>query len=128
MYNHSAFKSLTYAKIPQLTDTRKKEILSFLGFLSSRRKTSLTVKPGKSAADFLKRRQSYESQEVEEGCSTSSGDGSEALGEVFEDVFEQNESILTPNSSTDSFRNKSLSNTGIVCCKLVRDNIRNCHI
>jgi hypothetical protein len=77
------------------------------------------VKPGRSAADFLKRRQSYESQEIEERCSTSSGDGSEALNEVFEEDFDENESVFSPNTSTDSFRNKSLSNTGIICCRFV---------
>lgn len=97
----------------QLTDKRKKEILSFLGFLSSKRKTSLTVKPGRSAADFLKRRQSYESQEAEEHSSSSSGECTDLLSEVLED--ESSDSVFSSNSSTDSLKNEILSNAGIVC-------------
>ena len=97
----------------EFTAARKKEILSFIGFLSSRRKTSLTVKPGRSAADFLKRRESSESQKVRNCSSMSSGDSSEAFGEVFEDVFEQNKSVPSPENSINStgcFRKKSSSN------------------
>ncbi|XP_028391863.1 uncharacterized protein LOC114516539 [Dendronephthya gigantea] len=96
----------------EYTDTRKKEISAFLGLLSSRRKTSLTAKPGRSAADFLKRRLSQESQESDERCSTSSGDSSETLSDVNEETLEQNESdnIFSPASSTDSCRNTFFEN------------------
>ena len=87
--------------------------MSFVGFLSSRRKTSLTAKPGRSAADFLKRRQSCEKQEMDERCSTSSGGSSGALSEVYEDVFEQNGSkrVPSPNSLINSFKSRSPSST-----------------
>ena len=49
------------------------------GSLSSRRISSLTVKPGRSAADFRKRKQSQE--EVDERRSTSSDDSHDASSE-----------------------------------------------
>jgi hypothetical protein len=50
------------------------------------------VKPGRSAADFLKRRKSSEDQKERACSSTSSGGGSESCGDLSQDVFEQDKS------------------------------------
>ncbi|XP_046842618.1 uncharacterized protein LOC124436693 isoform X2 [Xenia sp. Carnegie-2017] len=101
----------------EFIDPMKKEVMTFLGLLSSKRKTSLSVKPGRSAADFIKRRQSSQTQLVPDQTSTLTT-LDEPVKESSEDVFEETEDknhlcvdvqqeLLTKNRFKENLSGKS---------------------
>lgn len=90
LISSSAYDLQNFIFIFQFVDPMKKEVMTFLGLLSSKRKTSLSVKPGRSAADFIKRRQSSQSQLVPDQTSMLTT-LDEPVKESSEDVFEETE-------------------------------------
>lgn len=89
-------------------ETKKKEVFSFLGLLPSRRKTSLSTKPGRSAADFLKRKLSSDGQEKDASSSNCDDHLSEVYEDVFEDVFEDSDTSCTVDSSNSKTNSETL--------------------